>query len=269
MGSQGVVARSLPVMKLAKKSCKRSTSTKDWTIQSNRKYNDLLVHWYVVILTNLQIRDYQYGQETLELTSQLLKANPEYYTVWNHRRLVIRDLCQQSGKVNDDESTCRIIADLLADELTFSVPLLRKYPKCYWIWNYRLWLLEEAIRLLPVESARNLWLQELVLASKMLSLDSRNFNGWGYRRKVITALENPRLSPQGAASSLTQQDFDYTTKMVNSNLSNFSAWHNRSKLIPRLLNERKMDHNERRKFLDEGERQCHPLSYNTDFIGRA
>lgn len=91
-----------------------------------------------------------------------------------------------------------------------------------------------------------------MLAGKMLSLDSRNFLGWGYRRTIITALESNELSSDDSTSSMVEQEFEYTTKMINSNLSNFSAWHNRSKIIPKLLNERQADHKIRRKFLDEG-----------------
>lgn len=91
-----------------------------------------------------------------------------------------------------------------------------------------------------------------MLAGKMLSLDSRNFHGWGYRRTVIAALERLLSQTDEMPNSLAEREFEYTTKMINVNLSNFSAWHNRSKLIPRLLNERGADNVARRKFLDEG-----------------
>ena len=86
----------------------------------------------------------------------------------------------------------------------------------------------------------------------MLSLDSRNFHGWGYRRTVISALESIELQAEDSNTDLTETEFEYTTKMINSNLSNFSAWHNRSKLIPRLLDKRVADHQARRSFLDKG-----------------
>ena len=93
-----------------------------------------------------------------------------------------------------------------------------------------------------------------MLVGKMLTLDSRNFHGWGYRRTVIAALESskPESSNDGDGESLTEREFEYTTRMIRSNLSNFSAWHNRSKLIPRLLSERKADGGARKRFLDEG-----------------
>lgn len=188
------------------------------------------------------------------MTSKLLKWDPEYYTVWNHRRLILRHQFEQvtSPSPHDARSPDALV-NLISDDLAFLIPLLRKFPKCYWIWNYRLWLLQESTRLLPTPETRRFWQQELALAGKMLSLDSRNFHGWGYRRTVVSALESIALESKGSTTSMVASEFEYTTKMINSNLSNFSAWHNRSKLIPRLLNEREADHQARCKFLDEGE----------------
>ena len=93
----------------------------------------------------------------------------------------------------------------------------------------------------------------------MLSLDSRNFHGWGYRRTVIAALENndhthgtSHATSAVGRRSLVEEEFKYTTKMIETDLSNFSAWHNRSKLIPRLLDELGADVKTRRIFLDDG-----------------
>ena len=146
------------------------------------------------------------------------------------------------------------VINLISDDLNFLIPLLRKFPKCYWIWSYRLWLLEESTRILPSSEARQFWQRELTLVGKMLNLDSRNFHGWGYRRTIIGALESNGSEAQDLSTSMTKQEFDYTTKMISSNLSNFSAWHNRSKLIPKLLTESKADHAARRKFLDDGKK---------------
>ena len=187
----------------------------------------------------------------------MLKWNPEYYTIWNHRRSILqhqfehaRSQASHAGETPDHEA----VTILISDELAFLMPLLRKFPKCYWIWGYRLWLLENCSQLLPVVEARRFWQQELALAGKMLSLDSRNFHGWGYRRTVVSALESSALHTEDPSMSMVETEFEYTTKMINSNLSNFSAWHNRSKLIPRLLDEGGADHQARRKFLDGGEK---------------
>lgn len=196
----------------------------------------------------------------LRLTSKLLTLNPEYYTIWNHRRLLLQHrFREQAGVILDQEDFTSTVSsghnamiEIILDDLQFLVPLLRKYPKCYWIWNYRLWLLEQSTSLLPTPSARRLWQEELGLVGKMLSLDSRNFHGWGYRRTVVAALESDSLGIGEDNKSMVEQEFRYTTKMIESNLSNFSAWHSRSKLIPRLLDERAADETARQKFLDDG-----------------
>jgi len=147
---------------------------------------------------------------------------------------------------SDQPAADQIAATIKAD-LEFIFPLLRKFPKCYWIWNHRSWLLEEARRLLPAPVARRFWQEELALVGKMLSVDGRNFHGWGYRRFVVGALEN--FAPE---KSMAQEELDYTTKMIKTNLSNFSAWHYRTKLIQKLLNEKPASDDERRKMLDDG-----------------
>ena len=137
---------------------------------------------------------------------------------------------------------------ILKNELGFTIPLLMEFPKCYWIWNYRSWLLQEAIKRLDVPVARRIWEEELGLVSKMLNKDKRNFHAWGYRREVVKQLESAVLN----GKSMVESEFEYTSKMIRGDLSNFSAWHNRSKLIPRLLDERGADDPDRKGFLDKG-----------------
>ena len=198
----------------------------------------------------------QYTVEVLGMTTQLLEMNPEYFTIWNYRRLLLRFFFEKTSPctpgVEADSNKYDLIQRYITEDLGFLLPLLRKFPKCYWIWNYRLWLLAEATRLLPSSIVYQLWQKELSLVGKMLTLDSRNFHGWGYRRQVASALEELAVAMGSMSTSMTEDEFAYTTKMIESNLSNFSAWHRRSKLIPTLLNERNASHAKRREFLDNG-----------------
>ncbi|PBP22030.1 geranylgeranyl transferase type 2 alpha [Diplocarpon rosae] len=243
-------------------------------------------------LIRVKVSERQYTVEVLELTSKLLKKNPEYYTIWNvRRRLLIYGLFSKpsgssspsmvspSTSLTDttrassetlSSSTSAPSAvlittpqnpssqnpgrigttlDLIKADLEFLFPIMMEYPKCYWLWNYRLWLLEQASRRLEPDVARELWKRELLLVSKMLIKDSRNFHGWGYRRKVVSELESVHLNGE----SLVESEFEYTTKMIHApkGLSNFSAWHRRSKLIPRLLDERNANDTVRQQFLDD------------------
>jgi len=76
-------------------------------------------------------------------------------------------------------------------------------PKCYWIWNFRQWILSQAILQLSTPLARGIWEEELCLTSLMLSKDQRNFHAWGYRRFVVAELESAEL--QG--KSMVEEEF--------------------------------------------------------------
>ncbi|KAJ8100899.1 hypothetical protein POJ06DRAFT_274672 [Lipomyces tetrasporus] len=165
------------------------------------------------VLGSRKNQDYTPG--TLDLTTTLLKQNPEYYTVWNYRREILTSIFKSQ--------TADAIQSHIDNELQFLFARLVEFPKCYWIWNHRQWCLQTA----PSPS----WKFELGLVTKMLDRDARNFHGWRYRRYVVQRME------MATGKSMVRPEFDYTTVKINSNFSNFSAWHNRTKLIPRLLNE--------------------------------
>ncbi|RKK94787.1 hypothetical protein BFJ68_g15040 [Fusarium oxysporum] len=246
-----------------------------------------------------KISDNNYGTDTFQLTSKLLRLNPEYYTIWNaRRRCLIYGLFSKpsagSLPLKESQNTSAIDthtassdaslpsssteipprpnpptagktgtttdsdadSDVIRSELGFTVPLLMEFPKCYWIWNYRLWTLDRAIERLDVSIARRIWEEELGLVSKMLTKDRRNFHAWGYRRHVVAQLESPVLNGQ----SLVELEFEYTTKKIHEDLSNFSAWHNRSQLITRLLDERKADDASRKDLLDKVLNLANPSS---------
>ncbi|KAF7197029.1 Geranylgeranyl transferase type-2 subunit alpha [Pseudocercospora fuligena] len=205
-----------------------------------------------------------YSNTTLQLTSRLLNQNPEYYTIWNHRRVVLEHVFASELAATHEESTAqaeegdkaaaekdgisiaqREILLVIKEDLQYQIPLLKQWPKCYWIWNHRRWLLVTATQHVPAHATLELWKGELGLVTKMLALDSRNFHGWGYRREIVENIE--RLS----GKSMVEPEFEYTTKMIQSNLSNFSAWHNRGQLIPRLLNERNADAEARKDLFDK------------------
>jgi geranylgeranyl transferase type-2 subunit alpha len=134
---------------------------------------------------------------------------------------------------------------LITNDLNFLIPLLKQYPKCYWLWNYRLWLLEQAEAIFEDTQAAELWEKELILVNMMLTKDGRNFHGWDYRRRIVAQIERLR------GTTMAEEEFAYTTKMIRAALHNFSALHYRSKLIPRLLDERKAEGHHRRAMLND------------------
>jgi len=212
----------------------RSEAARLKELHAIEEYNELEARVQAAVTSTLD-------RTTLSLTSKLLKLNPEYYTVWNHRRRILEKLFH--------DAELPAIEELLGADLQFLLPLLIQYPKCYWIWNFRLWILERCTGLLAPSAARMFWEQELDLVGKMLRRDSRNFHGWACRRTVIEALRSLDGKDLNT-SSLTNTEFSYTTTMIKGNLSNFSAWHQRSKLIPVLLDEGGARDEERRQMFD-------------------
>ncbi|KAK1064169.1 Rab geranylgeranyltransferase [Friedmanniomyces endolithicus] len=246
-----------------------AATTLDKSEQARNKERKQIIQYQALerdVVDRVKAKDY--SDTTFQLTSQLLTQNPEYYTIWNYRRLILqyvfaRELAADEEPSEQDAAAANKaglpppqheVLLLIKEDLQFLIPLLKQYPKCYWIWNHRSWLLGIATKHLPAHSAVTLWQAELGLVSKMLGLDSRNFHGWGYRREVVLAIE--RLSSNGdgekgsGSGNMVESEFAYTTKMIQSNLSNFSAWHYRSQLIPRLLSSRNADTNIRQDFLD-------------------
>ncbi|KAF1836002.1 geranylgeranyl transferase type 2 subunit alpha [Decorospora gaudefroyi] len=229
MASHGISRGAGPVV--------RSEEARQKELQQITAYRDL------ADLVSTKMAERQYTVQVLGQITKLLNENPEYYTIWNHRRrILIALVAEEAPRQSPDE--------LLQGDLQLTFALLRKFPKCYWIWNHRNWLLREGEALMGAEAAYKLWSGELQLINKMLHADSRNFHAWGYRRFVVSQIE--RLTPSqhgGSQQSLAESEFEYTTKMIKTNLSNFSAWHNRSQLIPNILREREADPQTRRDFL--------------------
>ena len=184
------------------------------------------------------------------MISKALKSNPEYYTIWNHRRRVLlrRFTTAATNAPAEDAASHQEtrIQNTIISDLRFIVPLLMQYPKCYWIWNYRQWLLEEAEKRLDKAVVLKLWEEELGLVGKMLVRDERNFHGWSYRRFVVGRIEALRSPEEG---TLVEQEFEYTETKIRAKLENFSALHYRATLLPRLLQERGADGATRRKML--------------------
>ncbi|KAF2708262.1 geranylgeranyl transferas-like protein type II alpha subunit [Pleomassaria siparia CBS 279.74] len=229
----------------------RSAEVRQKELEQIAAYKEL------VDLVNTKINERQYTIEVLGLVTKLLNENPEYYTIWNHRRRILGALLD--APLGGDHSPQDFHGrELIDGELSLTFALLRKFPKCYWIWNHRNWILGKGEATFDIDAARELWSGELHLIGKMLHADSRNFHAWSYRREAVAHLERIPIAqpptnptPSCPLQSLAESEFEYTTKMVKTNLSNFSAWHNRGKLIPRLLDERGADDTARRHLLDD------------------
>ncbi|QRV75434.1 protein farnesyltransferase/geranylgeranyltransferase type-1 subunit alpha [Ceratobasidium sp. AG-Ba] len=161
------------------------------------------------------------SQESLEVTTAIIGLNPELYTAWNFRRIILTNGIFPQSSPSEIFST--IDGELL---LTFAA--LQVHPKVYWLWNHRRWCLqnipEGPLGSETSKSWRSMtWARELAIVEKMLDRDARNFHAWNYRRYVLASM--PESDRRPAKSELA-----YTTRKIEQNFSNFSAWHQRTKV---------------------------------------
>ena len=157
-----------------------------------------------------------YNKQSFELITKLLEINPELYTVWNYRKEYLINEIKGMNEINKHE--------ILENELYFVLKQLKKFPKSYWIWNHRIWCLK-------LDNLSD-WENELKLIKQFLTVDSRNFHVWSYRRFIIKCMKD--ISKD--SDIIDFEEFKFTTSMINKDISNYSAWHNRSKLIEMLFN---------------------------------
>ncbi|XP_076449140.1 geranylgeranyl transferase type-2 subunit alpha-like [Babylonia areolata] len=145
--------------------------------------------------------------ELLEITGQVLQANPDFYTFWNMRKETFLSL---HNSMETEE-----LQKLYRGELDFLEMCLKINPKSYGTWHHRCFVMDH----MPSPD----WKRELELCNLFLQYDERNFHCWDYRRFVVKRSEVP-----------ASKEFDFTTSKISSNFSNFSSWHYRSKLLPVL-----------------------------------
>lgn len=158
-----------------------------------------------------QKRGKVYSEEMLSKCDKVLTINSEHYTVWNYRRQIVLHLFRQQKYSESDQSR------ILHIELQIVMKTLERNPKSYAGFHHRAWCVEQ-----DQGGAIDLH-QELALCSKFLSLDSRNFHCWDYRRFIVER-----------AGIKLKEELKYSRRLIEENFSNYSAWHYRTTLIPRI-----------------------------------
>lgn len=162
----------------------------------------------------------------LKLTETVLQLNPELNTAWNYRR----DIITQLGD--------KLKTEFWENELQFIMLQLKRFPKVYWIWNHRVWVLDNYAS--PTDT---IWRRELMIVDKLLAMDARNYHGWHYRRIVVGKIEVM------TKKSLDKQELTYVTSIINKNISNFSAWHQRVQLMTHIFKEHEVKGEEMKKMV--------------------
>nr|XP_033781231.1 geranylgeranyl transferase type-2 subunit alpha [Geotrypetes seraphini] len=177
--------------------------------EAKRKEREKKLQLYTAATNTIfQKRELQeLDQEVLELTNQILGANPDFATLWNFRREIFLHFEKEKS---EDE-----MQKLYKRELSHLESCLRVNPKSYGSWHHRCWVLDR----MPEPD----WSRELELCNRFLEMDERNFHCWDYRRFVVLRSEVP-----------PEEELSFTHGLITKNFSNYSSWHYRSKLLPRI-----------------------------------
>ncbi|XP_072013329.1 geranylgeranyl transferase type-2 subunit alpha-like [Amphiura filiformis] len=147
----------------------------------------------------------EFDEEAVEITGQLLSANPDFYSLWNFRREIFLHFIEK--KPSEE------VQEIFDKELSFLESCLQVNPKSYGVWHHRGWILDH----MPKPD----WQQEVKLCNLFLQYDERNFHCWDYRRIVVSRAKVPPA-----------EELKFTYTKISTNFSNYSSWHYRSKLLP-------------------------------------
>nr|CAH7764684.1 unnamed protein product [Callosobruchus chinensis] len=119
-----------------------------------------------------------YDPECFALSTQLLMANADIYTLWNYRKEVIlieKEACGENGIEGEEK-----IVNLLETELKLTEQSLLANPKSYGSWHHRYWAM--------MNHPKPRWNDEFKLCTKYLNMDDRNFHCWDYRRLLVNKI---------------------------------------------------------------------------------
>ncbi|KAK3826487.1 MAG: hypothetical protein JOS17DRAFT_750287 [Linnemannia elongata] len=204
-------------------------------LKAREEKEAVLVREYLALKDTLKeiVESNKRDNDALKVTTALLRKSPDYYTIWNVRRTILKEGFLDNA---DDETANKIYTG----ELEFVQENLKLNPKSYWMWNHRRWCLESM--------SQPRWDKELAMVGKFLEMDARNFHGWDYRRYIIRQLDLKDKEAKDKMLDRAQSEFDFTTTKIHQNFSNYSAWHNRSTLLGKLAED--MSREEREAIVD-------------------
>ncbi|KAH8708199.1 Geranylgeranyl transferase type-2 subunit alpha [Beauveria bassiana] len=167
-----------------------------------------------------------YNLAVFQLTTQLLRLNPEYYTIWNIRRrcllytVLSRSEDQPASNAQDDrfdEKQQDSDESSLQSELSFTVPLLIKSPKCYWIWNYRWWILHKQFADCPFKRP--------VRYGRMIGRNLSNFSAWHHRSQLFLKVIAEQNCNDEARAAFLRQELDTVREGLNLGPEDQSLWY--------------------------------------------
>ncbi|KAK1059392.1 Rab geranylgeranyltransferase [Friedmanniomyces endolithicus] len=89
-----------------------AATTLDKSEQARNKERKQIIQYQALerdVVDRVKAKDY--SDTTFQLTSQLLTQNPEYYTIWNYRRLVLQHVPARELAADEEPSEQDAAAD--------------------------------------------------------------------------------------------------------------------------------------------------------------
>lgn len=188
------------------------------------------------------VKQEEFSERALQLTTCILHMNWAHYTVWNYRFRILKHfhttnpkgkhIIEELKMLNKLMAAMRksyqawqhraLIVELLGDvsaEIDFLNEVVKADPKNYHTWTYRQSFLCKYNR-------PDLWAGELACTEALLADDIRNNSVWNHRFFLVfdtTPFHNPQITPE-EMKILFEREIKFTKQQILKVPNNPSAW---------------------------------------------
>lgn len=145
-------------------------------------------------IARAMLQSREYSERALHLTGLVIDTVPAFYTIWNYRFNIVKNLFGDSR-------------DSLNEELDWLDEFTLSNPKNYQIWSYR----QSILQIYPEPSFQ----RELPVLHLMLEDDTKNYHVWSYRKWCVMFFKD------------FSRELAFADDFISRDVYNNSAWSHR------------------------------------------